>query len=366
MNTKDIIEALYPIKRLLLFIASTYGKEARKKIQLPLRIRTQNFFRGFRPETYYHYDLEHNDWKYYLNDLDGRRIAQLIPSRKLYFHFVQNKLLFSYFTKHVVRVPEIYAVVMEGDLRGLSDGQKVQSPCDILKLCETKRSIIMKPYDGGQGKSVFQLTYNEYGYKLNNELIDVERLAQWMKKKTKYLIMEMVQQAEYVRNIYPHTPNTIRFLTFIDPYTKEPFIASAGHKIGTKFSYPVDSVQRGGLAVNIDVETGVMTEACDMCPKVYKSLPLVTYDKHPETGGLIKGVRIPNWKQITQQILDLAERFSFLEVVGWDTIISDDGLVVIEGNLNPGYKLTQAYMPMLADERIKRFLNYYGIAKKRA
>ncbi|SEL20306.1 sugar-transfer associated ATP-grasp domain-containing protein [Carnobacterium iners] len=66
-----------------------------------------------------------------------------------------------------------------------------------------------------------------------------------------------------------------------------------------------------------------------------------TYEKHPITGEIIKGFKIPFWKEIIKLVYEASLVVPEVGYVGWDIAITPDKAIIIEGNTSPGYKFYQ-------------------------
>lgn len=65
------------------------------------------------------------------------------------------------------------------------------------------------------------------------------------------------------------------------------------------------------------------------------------YSKHPDTGSILEGKVIPGWEQLKSEIEDLTNRFPYLNFVGWDVLLTEEGFCIIEGNASSGLDLFQ-------------------------
>ena len=149
----------------------------------------------------------------------------------------------------------------------------------------------------------------------------------------------------------------MRIITLIDPKTNKPFIARAVQRIGVKSSAPMDNFTKGGLSASIDLQTGVIGDATSHP----NNLTHVRHSSHPDTGFKFEGLVIPKWKDIKSEVLDGAGKLPMLKCVGWDFLLSDKGLVAIEGNHHPDPDVLQGHEPLLTDERIKAFYKFHKI-----
>jgi len=140
---------------------------------------------------------------------------------------------------------------------------------------------------------------------------------------------------------------------------REPFIAFAIHKFGTKESAPVDNWAKGGLSAYVDLESGELGPGAGY-PK-YTGGKLSWFDRHPETGAPIAGVQVPQWLALKGQLLEMLRELKFLIYIGWDIVITPRGPCIIEGNTAPAVAFLQVHKPLLKDPRVKRFYAYHKV-----
>src|SRR5699024_5670137 len=143
----------------------------------------------------------------------------------------------------------------------------------------------------------------------------------------------------------------------IDPENHEPFIARAVQRIGSKTSKGLDNFTMGGYSANIDIETGILSEAATKIG----GKELEWYDKHPDTGAQIKGVQVPRWDEIKKKLLNIMREMPYLKYAGWDIVLTDEDIVTIEGNNHSQVGVMQLHKQLLIEPRIKKFYKYYNI-----
>jgi len=171
----------------------------------------------------------------------------------------------------------------------------------------------------------------------------------------------MFCKAWWLRAAFPFSTNTIRVVTMVDPETQEPFIAGAYHRIGTKKSSPVDNNFLGGLTCRINLESGTLGPGVAPYEHAPDFKDLVFHSRHPDTDSPIEGEAISRWNEVVQTALIAAYKTSFLLYVGWDMVVTDKGVVIIEGNSHTDIMNFQVHEPLLKQERIRRFFEHYGI-----
>jgi len=130
--------------------------------------------------------------------------------------------------------------------------------------------------------------------------------------------------------------HTIRFITVLDG---DVTIAQAALKIGTGAG-PVDNMAMGNIIAGIDMETGVLGAAYEhySAGRLLLCRPVTT---HPLTNSGIEGRQIPLWREALETVHKAAACFYLMSVAAWDVALTDQGPVVIEGNSDPNWLLTQ-------------------------
>ena len=109
----------------------------------------------------------------------------------------------------------------------------------------------------------------------------------------------------------------------------------------------VDNFHNGGVLAILDVEKGeVITDAIDLSGNFYK--------KHPATGEVIKGFKIPYWNDIVAMIKKAGTYVQGVGYVGWDIAITEHGPVLIEGNTAPAPNVLQ--LPFAKDKKGMRYV----------
>jgi hypothetical protein len=169
------------------------------------------------------------------------------------------------------------------------------------------------------------------------------------------IISDYVEQHERLAAIYPGTTNTMRLITFRDVDTGEPFVAFASHRFGTTRSVPVDNFGAGGISVGIDLATGLFTRGLRPPDPGHHSPEVHWLDEHPETGARITGVPVPNWDLVQEGVLRAMRALPGSRYVGWDVVVTPDGMTVLEGN-NRGDVILQVHQPLMLDERVRKVM----------
>lgn len=191
-------------------------------------------------------------------------------------------------------------------------------------ITECKNKVISKAAISSGGVDVCY-------WELDNEE-EKEKLYDYAKKYG-LILEEKLEQCEEIKSFSFNSTNTFRIITIIDDSGKV-HIARAVLRIGRKNSF-VDNYTSGGMAAQVDVETGIIySTALDKKGK--------EYILHPDTGKQIVGYKIEDWQDYKNFAIQLAKEFPTVRYVGWDIIKNTDGkMCVIEGNKNAGIDLME-------------------------
>lgn len=313
---------------------------------------------GFSPKDYLMYDLDKNDKNLYLSSLNHAMAGSIRTQYEIYDH---HKLLFNSLIEGKVITAKPIALIMKGKLVPLTS-DRVSSISAIFEQAEKYRGLVIKPMQSQNGAGLFILTKPNDRWMVNNKEIDTTKLTSIVESLDDFYISTFIHQAEYSNQLFRPTTNTIRVRTLIDPDTGLAFIHAACHRMGTSKSFPADNVSQGGITAPIDIATGKMGTGKSITKKPFK---ITQFDIHPDTKSPINGATIPRWDEIKTAVIDMAQDLSFLQCIGWDVVLTDDGVAVIEGNFNSDITLHQLHSPVLTDPRTLRFYQYHRSVKRR-
>ncbi len=81
-------------------------------------------------------------------------------------------------------------------------------------------------------------------------------------------------------------------------------------------------------------------------------------ESHPDTGGRLQGLSLPDWPALTALALQAATAFPGLRMQAWDIAPTDHGPVLVEVNIGGDFNLPQlAHRAGLMDDRFRAFLH---------
>jgi len=129
---------------------------------------------------------------------------------------------------------------------------------------------------------------------------------------------------------------TVRALTCLDE-TGCPELIGAVLRMAVGANTTVDNFHAGGIAADVDLETGRLSQASDL--GMFARVGWVTH--HPVTGARIAGRQLPLWPELRAVALRAHAAFDDRILVGWDIAITDTGIVLVEGNSGPDVDIMQ-------------------------
>lgn len=328
--------------------------------QVPLRMRRPRWwFRGYLSRSVVLYDLDRHGGGNYVSDLQRVfRLKRMV--NPLLQDVINNKL-----TTHLllgaldVRSARLLGVYWREAVHAFpADGR--EPIADYLHSLDIDQPVFFKVLAGAEGKDLVKLQRCDSDYwSVNGELLDHDAACRVFRgQKHPMVVEEGLEQHPKVNELYPHSVNTIRVLTMLDVTDQQPFIVMAVQRIGTEQSQHVDNWSRGGLSARVDLATGQLGQAS----RLPAGDELEWFDAHPDTGTSINGHEVPYWPEIRDTVLRAARIMSFLEYIGWDIVVTPDGPVILEANINTGMNVLQVHQPLLADPRARAYYVERGVA----
>ena len=334
-------------------------RDLRTPAGLSPRFWLRSWRKGFCRFSFQLYGLDRKASDGYLSDVRALRTLWI---DSLFREMIDNKAVFhALMLYHGFPVPELHGVIRRGRFFDFGSGASMPAADIPVRFLPDGGRLAVKPLRGHSGAGFLRLSREESGVAVNGTLTESGQLDTILAGLNLQVVTGFVVQGRYGSGLFPDTTNTLRIVTLIDPDTHEPFIARAVQRIGNSRSFPVDNfnLRRAGLCALVDLASGRLGPGVT----VGKRCQVIRHDRHPETGGDIAGVEIPNWPDIRRGILDCARRFAFVPCFAWDIAVTEPGFTIIEGNSSTGVIFLQMHGPLLADPRVRRFYTYHRIVR---
>ena len=220
----------------------------------------------------------------------------------------------------------------------------------VLHAC--KNAIFFKPTGGrgGAGIEVFEPKGEGAFESANGQVLDWEYLIS-TSANDDYIAEEGAEQIELLNKIYPDSINTIRIASKIKKGKVN--LVAAILRVG-RGGNRVDNSARGGISINIDLETWRLAETA------YSEHPVASYTEHPDTKSPF-GQHLPMKEETLQLLEETTRLFPKCEIVGWDICLTPEGPMLIE--VNPGFGIDHVQLTcqrgiardlgLMKDQRIK-------------
>lgn len=304
---------------------------AKSPFSVSLGDRIKMNLKGFTADQYVLFGLDKNNDDQYISEFEREQTKKI---NQKYTLLMDNKLVFEEVFSHYVNVPKNLCWIDNQIIYDLDSSEQHEHFFPLLK---SQNKLVLKPVQGtGGGRGVHIIALVDNTIYWDKTVITEEELEIKVKELKDYVISSFVYQHDYAKQLYEATTNTIRIVTINNEEAQTFDIPVAVHRIGVSSSIPVDNASKGALVAPIDLETGVLTEA-----KHYHSVESFTH--HPDNGNPIKGVQVPNWEELKNEILKVAAQFPYLKFIAWDIVITDEGYSVIEINKSSGLRLFQLW-----------------------
>jgi hypothetical protein len=339
-----------------IFIAKVFTQDNLKVRNL--RKTLWCFAHGFLPYEYNWYDLATNDYRNYVPTRNNYQNRSLNGA---YNAILGNKLLFEKHLKATIRgidglhVVESIGLIEEGFLYSLNNDLLQGDFTSLIQILD-KNDLVLKPLSEDGGVGVFLIRKIDDHYFINNIKAGWEEVLDRLGNLDGYLIQVKFAQRGFSNMIYSGSVNTMRIATMIDPVTHNPFIAYAVHRFGSASSVFMDNVNQGGITALINLDDGRLGKGlrCSFSEPAKE-----VFESHPSSSMPIFNEKVPDWVNLKNRITLMAGRMPYLKYAGWDIILSDGELFVLEGNVSPGLGLIQMFKPMSEFPEAWNFFKHY-------
>lgn len=308
--------------------------------------------KGFFPDKREIYNFKQAGAHQLMTDRQMLDSADIDGNYGLILH---DKVLFEMVMSRYIKVPRNLAMVRGGRLIGLDPSSKSSEHVDLVALLEKHGALFSRPVDKCSGVGVTLFEHRDGQFTQDGRSLDRADLLLALLESGDIVLSERIGQSAFAQHLYTRTLNTTRVMTMLDPDTGEPFVAGAMQRIGNECSYPTDNASRSGFICNVDLETGRMSRALVITQR-YRQV-----ERHPESGVVFAEQVIPHWQDLCEELLDVTRRFPMLPYIAWDVALTDGGITLIEGNRWTDISPIQVFRPMLADRRIRRFLEHHAL-----
>lgn len=188
----------------------------------------------------------------------------------------------------------------------------------LEQFCKKYDEVLVKPLDGSSGRGIHVIRIKEM-----SDAETVKVIGQLSQENV--LIEEVLKQRGVLHDINPTSVNTMRINTLLD--NGRVVFLNAFFRTGRE-GQVTDNLHAGGVFWHVDSETGKIRYGV----MVDGNYALV----HPDSGIKMAGMQIPHFFEAVELCKRAQLRIPEVPQVGWDVVISDDFIALIEGNSGSG------------------------------
>ena len=328
--------------------------------------------KGFYPGRVELYGLTEENYKDYLPDYNYFMIHPINHHFKIW---VNDKLTLKYVLNSNGcddTMPAYYLYVENnGNYTYLMDAPaSVAKDKDfLLNLLKQKGTLAVKPNSGTSGgRGFMKLEYRDGDLYENNKPITAKAFEEIVASLKNHIVTEYAYQHADIAKIWPASECTLRVIMVKLPYAS-PYDAAKWQcvvsyaRFGTSISGGASNLSSGGIGIGFDFETGQFS---DFGIRYKRFCPDGEWKctEHPDTHVVWKDTSLPNWDFVKNKIKQVCAHISSLDYLGFDVIITPDGLKFCEINTHPAADYEQVMCaPILKDERARAFYESKGLSR---
>lgn len=190
---------------------------------------------------------------------------------------------------------------------------------EAMALLYNAGKVVIKPIKGGSsGRGVCVL---EIENGVGQDQLSVEEIIS--RYGVDFIVQEYLKQNRLLSNVYSHSVNTIRIVTYIlnDCINHLPIAIRVGAR-GNR----VDNIHAGGIAIGISDSGELNSIGYDNDNR--------KYIRHPDTGVVFRGYTLPFIQDIIDSAYSVHSKTPHIGIASWDFTVDDrDQVVLIESNL---------------------------------
>ncbi|WP_374310045.1 sugar-transfer associated ATP-grasp domain-containing protein [Dongia sp.] len=184
----------------------------------------------------------------------------------------------------------------------------------------------------GRGGSRAELWRHAAGIYRNDGGLELDAaafMARLVARSTRepYLVQRRLVNHPALRDLAQGALATLRVVSAIDEGGR-PEAIRAVFRMPARADSIVDNFHAGGIAAAVDLATGRLGPATDM--GLAPSTGWI--NRHPLSGAQINGRILPQCTEMVATVLAAHKAFADRAIVGWDVALTDQGIVIVEGN----------------------------------
>ncbi len=327
--------------------------------------------RGFYPGRVELYGLTEDNYRNYLPDYPYFMIHPINHHFKMW---VNDKLTLKYVLNSngcADTMPEYYLYVENnGNYTYLMDAP-ASIPKDkdfIFNLLKEKGTLAVKPNSGTSGGVGFmKLEYRDGEIFSNNRPMARSEFDDVVSNLKNHIVTEYAYQHAELARIWPSSECTLRVimvkLPYVSPYQPSGWQCVVSYaRFGTCISGGASNLSSGGIGIGFDFQTGQFR---DFGIRYRRFCPDGQWQctEHPDTHVVWKDTALPNWNFVRNKILQVCDHIGSLDYLGFDVIITPNGMKLCEINTHPAADYEQVMCPpILSNDKAKAFYDSHGLS----
>ena len=309
---------------------------SRRCYKIPFRKRLWANLHCFTNDEYVVFRLDKNDYHDYISEYERQKSRSINGDYRI---AMDDKLLYEQVFSRHIRVPANYAYIQNKRIYPL--GEYTVNEDSLLDFIKEKKKVMLKLNNSGGGNGIHVLSHEDGCFFVDGKEYAAQDLFAYVVGAHDSILSEYIYQGEWGNSLFPKTVNTTRVVVAREKNATEYKVIGAVQRIGREASIPVDNADAGGLIAEIDLETGILSNAASRVNKDGTNMEFM--DSHPDTGARITGKQVPRWNEIKQYLVDLAYQYPYINFFAWDIVVLDDGLRALEVNASSGVKMFQLH-----------------------
>jgi len=326
--------------------------------------------RGFYPGRVELYGLTEENYRDFLPDFSYFMVHPLNHHFKIW---INDKLTLKYVLNSCgceCAMPEYYLYVENnGNYTYLMDAPaEVKKDKDFLvNLLKAKSPLAVKPNSGTSGGVGFmKWEWDGSNIIVNGKTVDTDEFAAITAHLENYIVTEYTREHSDLAKIWADSECTLRVIMAKLPQ-KDPHVPAKWHNVvaharfGTSVSGSTSNLSAGGIGIGFDYQTGQLKDFAIRYKRFCPDGQCIYYE-HPDTHAVWKDCRLPNWDHVREVIERVCNHIGSLDYLGFDIIITQDGLKFCEINSHPAVDYAQIVCcRALGDPDTREFFRAHGL-----
>lgn len=299
---------------------------------------------GMKPREAFVFDLDRRSDEpagAFLSKRSAVRIQDILNPAQ-HHHLVQDKLAYHIAcVERGVAAPRILAVLgfgPDGDRAAELRAQRIDGEADLEAFLTSQLDgtrLIFKKINGSHGEGLLALTVSGAGAiavdGTNLDAAAILRHCEVYRSGRGYLVQHWLQPDPAFGPVMPGPAlGAVRLITMLIGQEVQIPFGTIRLPIGSNVIDDLDFGRTGNLIAEVGLTDGTLGRAWG--PSRTRAHRLEICPVRPDTGAPIEGFRIPYWPEILRVVSTGARAFPELTTLGWDVVVTSDGIQLLEAN----------------------------------